>query len=82
MTRISAPTPSSFSEDWISSATFFRSSLPWFVRISNVNGLPSRSRSPSPSVSFHPASASSARARAGSCGYRFTFPLYAQVSGL
>ena len=63
--RMSTPMPTSRSEAWMISATFLRSSLPWFVSSSKVKGLPSFSSSPWP-LRFHPASASSAAAFLGS----------------
>ena len=66
ITWISVFTPMVPRRCWMSSATFFRSSLPWFVRIVNENALPSLSRrTPSP-LSFQPASARRAFAFAGS----------------
>ncbi len=48
------------------SATFLRSSLPWLVSSSKVNGLPSFTSIPLALRVFQPASASSAAARLGS----------------
>ena len=65
MTWISVFTPMAPRRCWRISATFLRSSLPWFVRMVKENALPSLSRrTPSP-LSFQPASARSALAFSG-----------------
>ena len=82
ITRMSTWMPSSFSEAWTISATFLRSSFPWFVRSSNVNGWSFLTRTPSAFVSVQPAAARSARAFAMSYGYVGTSGLCAHVPGL
>ena len=69
MVWMSVWTPISFSRSWMISAIFFRSSLPWLVRIVKLKGWPSLlRRMPSPFLSVHPAAARSCLAFAGSYG--------------